>query len=76
MSISISSDRRGERYRHLVIPLAFGMVGFLIAATTTTLAPRYFSLFLMLAGVYGGFNVHIAWVSSTVSTVSNALMSR
>ncbi|RHZ52858.1 hypothetical protein CDV55_103883 [Aspergillus turcosus] len=66
MCVSISSDRRSERYSHLVITLAFGMVGYIIAAATTGLAPRYFSLFLMLAGVYGGFNVSIAWTSSTL----------
>ncbi|KFY51047.1 hypothetical protein V496_08989 [Pseudogymnoascus sp. VKM F-4515 (FW-2607)] len=66
MSISISSDRRAERCGHLVVPLTFGMVGYIIAAATTSLAPRYFSLFLMLGGVYGGFNVGIAWVSSTL----------
>lgn len=66
MSISISSDRRIERCGHLVVPLTFGMIGYIIAAATTGLAPRYFSLFLMLGGVYGGFNVGLAWVSSTV----------
>jgi hypothetical protein len=66
MCISISSDRRQERYCHLVIPLSFGMVGYIIAAATTTLAPRYVSLFLMLGGVYGGFNVAIAWISATL----------
>jgi len=59
MCVSISSDRRSERYSHLVIPLAFGMVGYIIAAATTGLATRYFSLFLMLASVYSGFNVSI-----------------
>lgn len=66
MSISISSDRRQERYCHLVIPLSFGMIGYIIAAATTGLAPRYVSLFLMLGGVYGGFNVAIAWISATL----------
>lgn len=67
MAISISSDRLSERYFHLVVPLVVGMVGYIIAASTTTLAPRYFSLFLMLGGVYGSFNVTYAWMSSTVS---------
>ncbi|KAH8195099.1 hypothetical protein TruAng_010739 [Truncatella angustata] len=66
MAISISSDRRSERYLHLVIPLAVGMLGYIIGAATTTLAPRYFSLFLMLGGVYGSFNVTYAWISSTL----------
>lgn len=47
MCVSISSDRRSERYSHLVIPLVFGMVGYIIAAATTGLATRYFSLALL-----------------------------
>ncbi|KAI1844078.1 hypothetical protein JX266_009751 [Neoarthrinium moseri] len=66
MAVSISSDRLSERYFHLVLPLAVGMTGYIIAAATTTLAPRYFSLFLMLGGVYGSFNVTYAWISSTL----------
>ncbi|KAK6196675.1 hypothetical protein LQW54_011290 [Pestalotiopsis sp. IQ-011] len=66
MAVSISSDRHAERYFHLVGPLCVGMVGYIVAASTTTLAPRYFSLFLMLGGVYGSFNVTYAWISSTI----------
>lgn len=51
--ISRSSDRKPERALHLAVPLAFGMVGFIIAASTTKTAPRYFSLFLMLGGLFG-----------------------
>lgn len=68
LGVSISSDKREERYFHLVSPLCFGMIGFIIAASTTSLAPRYFSLFLMLGGVYGSFDITYAWISSTVST--------
>jgi MFS family permease len=67
LAISVSSDRFSERYFHLVVPLIVGMVGYIIAATTSALGPRYFAMFLMLGGVYGGFNVTYAWVSSTVS---------
>ncbi|KAI0127691.1 major facilitator superfamily domain-containing protein [Xylariales sp. AK1849] len=66
LGVSISSDKFGERYLHLILPLCVGMVGYIIAATTHTLGPRYFSLFLMLGGVYGSFNVTYAWVSSTL----------
>ncbi|GAA5865780.1 hypothetical protein JCM3774_003089 [Rhodotorula dairenensis] len=62
--VSRDSDKRQERYLHIVIPLCFGMVGFIIAMTTSTFAPRYISLFLM-AGSYAGFVVFYAWVSST-----------
>jgi MFS family permease len=68
LGVAISSDRREERYFHLVSPLIFGMVGFIIAAATTSLASRYFALFLMLGGVYGSFDITYAWISSTVST--------
>jgi hypothetical protein len=42
------------------------MAGFIIAASTTILAARYLSLFLMLGGVYGSYNVALAWISSTL----------
>jgi hypothetical protein len=67
MAVSMSSDKHEERYWHLVGPLAFGMTGFIIAACTHSLAPRYFSLFLMVGGVYGCFDITYAWLSSTVS---------
>ena len=38
---------------------------FIIAVTTTTTAPRYFSLFLMVGGMFGSYNVALAWISST-----------
>lgn len=66
MVVSISSDKLQERYLHLVIPLSVGMVGFIIAAATTGLATRYFSLFLILGGVYGCFDITYAWMASTV----------
>jgi hypothetical protein len=69
MCVSVSSDRNLERSGHLITPLIFGVVGFIIAAATTSLAPRYLSLFFMLGGVYGSFNVAIAWISSTVRDI-------
>jgi MFS family permease len=67
LGISFSSDKMRERYCHLVLPLAVGMVGFIMAAIFSSLGLRYLTLFLILGGIYGGFNVAIAWVSSTVS---------
>lgn len=67
MGVSISSDKVEERFCHLVGPLSFAMVGFIVAACTHALASRYFSLFLMLGGVYGCFDITYAWLSSTVS---------
>jgi len=44
------------------------MAGYIIAAAspTTATAPRYLSIFLMLGGVYGSYNVALAWISSTL----------
>ncbi|KAM0665566.1 hypothetical protein MY8738_003498 [Beauveria namnaoensis] len=66
LGVSVSSDRLGERCLHLVVPLTFALIGFIIAATTESLAPRYFSLFLALGGVYGCYDITYAWMSSTV----------
>ncbi|BGP38805.1 hypothetical protein JCM10449v2_002742 [Rhodotorula kratochvilovae] len=63
--ISRMSDRKPERCFHLAVPLAVGMVGFVIAAATTNTGARYFSLFLMLGGLFGSYNVALAWISSS-----------
>ncbi|WVQ83939.1 hypothetical protein IAT38_006083 [Cryptococcus sp. DSM 104549] len=63
--ISRLSDRKPERCFHLAIPLAFGMLGYIIAVSTLKTGPRYFSLFLMLGGLFGSYNVALAWISST-----------
>lgn len=66
LAVSFSSDRFSERSVHIVVPIFFAMAGYVIAASTLTLAARYLSLFLMLGGVYGSYNVALAWISSTL----------
>jgi MFS family permease len=66
LSISWYSDKRGERAYHIAVPIFFGMAGYIIAASSLNFGARYFSLFLMLAGVYGSYNVALAWISSTL----------
>ncbi|TFK55471.1 MFS general substrate transporter [Heliocybe sulcata] len=58
------SDKSGERFLHIAIPLGFGIVGFIIALSTMNTAARYISLFLM-AQSYSGFITFLAWVSNT-----------
>ncbi|KZT29316.1 MFS general substrate transporter [Neolentinus lepideus HHB14362 ss-1] len=58
------SDKSGERFLHIAVPLAFGIVGFIIALSTMNTAARYISLFLM-AQSYSGFITFLAWVSNT-----------
>jgi hypothetical protein len=65
--VSRMSDRLEERSYHIIVPMAFAMIGFAVGAMTMNLSARYLSLFLMLGGVYGSYNVALAWISSTVS---------
>ena len=60
------ADRTGERFFHISIPLCFGVVGFVIAASTTSFAPRYFAMMLMPAGTYTAYIVGFAWMSNTI----------
>ncbi|GAA6041295.1 hypothetical protein JCM8097_001322 [Rhodosporidiobolus ruineniae] len=62
--VSRHADKVQERYLHIVIPLCIGIVGFIIAMTTHSFGPRYFSLFLM-AQSYSGFVNFYSWTSST-----------
>jgi len=41
------SDKVGDRYWHIVCPLAVGMFGFIIALTTMNTAARYISLYVL-----------------------------
>lgn len=43
------ADRTGERYWHITLPLWVAVVAFIIAATTSQVGPRYFSMMLMVS---------------------------
>ena len=60
------ADKTGERYFHITLPLYFAVIAFIIAATTTTIGPRYFAMMLMPAGVYTGYGVALGWISNTL----------
>lgn len=66
LTISYTSDKLGERAYHIIVPIFFAMAGYIIAASTMTLAARYLAMFLALGGVYGSYNVALAWISSTL----------
>ncbi|KAL4910734.1 hypothetical protein BDW74DRAFT_164556 [Aspergillus multicolor] len=59
------ADRTGERFFHYLGPAASCIVGYIIAMTTQSTAPRYVSMFLMTTGYASGF-VMLAWISSTI----------
>jgi len=60
------ADRTGERYLHIVLPLCVGVAAFILAAATTSTAPRYVSMMLMVPGVYTGYVVALAWISNSI----------
>ncbi|KAH9844126.1 MFS general substrate transporter [Rhodofomes roseus] len=64
-AVTRHSDKAGERFWHIAIPLVFGIVGFVIAASTMNTAARYVSLFLM-AQSYAAFITFLAWVSNSI----------
>ena len=61
-----SADRTGERYLHITIPLWIALVAYIIAATTSTTAPRYLAMMLFPSTVYASFVVGLAWISNTL----------
>ncbi|KAH9938327.1 MFS general substrate transporter [Fomitopsis serialis] len=64
-AVTRHSDKVGDRFWHIAIPLVFGIVGFVIAASTMNTAAHYVSLFLM-AQSYAAFITFLAWVSNSI----------
>lgn len=42
------ADKTGERYLHVAFPLCVAMGAYILAASTTSLAPRYLAMMLMV----------------------------
>ena len=55
------SDMTGERFFHIVIPLFIGIIGFVIAISTTRLTARYVSLYVPCFSLL--FDTHVTVVS-------------
>ncbi|KAI0012341.1 major facilitator superfamily domain-containing protein [Xylariaceae sp. FL0662B] len=60
------ADRTGERFWHITLPLCVALAAFILAAATTSLAPRYVAMMLMVPGIYCAFVVALAWISNTL----------
>uniref|UniRef100_V5EAY5 Major facilitator superfamily (MFS) profile domain-containing protein n=1 Tax=Kalmanozyma brasiliensis (strain GHG001) TaxID=1365824 RepID=V5EAY5_KALBG len=63
----LHSDRVQERTLHIIIPLVFGIVGFIIASTTTSLGARFFALFIE-ASSYAGYTCVLGWIAPSIPT--------
>lgn len=64
-AVTRHSDRVGERFWHIAVPLLVGIVGFVIACSTMHTAARYVSLFLM-AQSYAAFILFLTWISNSI----------
>ena len=81
--LSRNSNKREERFYHIIGPLLFGIVGFIIAASTMSIPARYISLYVhigcvdsnliylinrfMMTCSYAGYAVSLSWVSNTIT---------
>ena len=63
----LHSDRTRERTLHIIIPLLFGILGFIIASTTTNLGARFFALFIE-ASSYAGYTCVLGWIAPSIPT--------
>ena len=63
----LHSDRVQERTLHIIVPLVFGIVGFIIASTTTSLGARFFALFIE-ASSYAGYTCVLGWIAPSIPT--------
>ncbi|KAG8770387.1 hypothetical protein FRC12_004295 [Ceratobasidium sp. 428] len=68
--VSRHADKTGERFYHVACPVAVGIIGFVIAESTTNIAARYTALFLM-AQSHAGYIVLFAWISNSLPRPSS-----
>jgi sugar phosphate permease len=61
-----SADRRQNSSFHVMWPLAFAIVGFVVAAASLNTGARYFAMVIMIAGGHGANAVLLAWTQKTL----------
>ncbi|UZJ54580.1 hypothetical protein CBS101457_003900 [Exobasidium rhododendri] len=65
MANALHANKTGERTLHLCIPLAIGIIGFIISASTQNLGARFFALFIE-AQSYAGYVIILSWLSNSI----------
>lgn len=60
------ADKTGERYFHVVIPLAISLVSFIISVATVNIGARYFAMCIMIPSLYCAFTTILSWMSNCV----------
>ncbi|KAI0417806.1 nicotinamide mononucleotide permease [Xylaria grammica] len=65
--IGFHSDRKQERWLHIVAPLIITVVANIIALSTLNVAARYFAILILPGSFYSAAVVLLSWVSNTIS---------
>ncbi|CAK7238089.1 hypothetical protein SEUCBS140593_010316 [Sporothrix eucalyptigena] len=61
------SDRTGERFLHIVLPLVITLIANIIAISTLNIGARYTAMMLMPASFYLSSNVLLSWITGTLN---------
>lgn len=65
--VGFHSDRVGERYWHISLPLVITLVANIIAVSTLNTAARYTAMMLMPASFYAAVVVLLSWTTGTLN---------
>lgn len=66
LGVALNADRTGERYFHFTIPVWVSIAGFIVSASAINVPARYFSMMIMLPGVYTAFTLGLTWTANTM----------
>ncbi|THZ39556.1 MFS general substrate transporter [Aureobasidium pullulans] len=61
------SDKMGERYLHIALPLTITVVANIIAVSTLNVGARYFAMCLMPLSFYSSAICQLSWISGSLS---------
>ncbi|SCO82537.1 related to putative tartrate transporter [Fusarium oxysporum] len=64
--VSWDSDRGKDRGLHIIIPLSFSVIGFIVTVATGNAAVRYAMTFLYAAGCFSANTLQYTWAVSTL----------
>lgn len=64
------SDRKHERFLHIVVPLLITLVANVIAVSTLNIAARYVAMMLLPASFYSAAIIIISWITGSLSQPS------
>ncbi|WWD19711.1 hypothetical protein CI109_104175 [Kwoniella shandongensis] len=61
------SDKKNERFLHIVVPFCFTIIGNVIAISTTKIAPRYVAMMILPSSFYSASICILSWISSSMT---------